>query len=190
LSQVLNRVDSWLIPHTSVPSKVHHHVISQIPQIPKVKVDFHPQKTFASRYSTNKTALYIEPRASITHITPLLVHMMEVVPPEWRFVFLGTQESSRVLMATGTAKKYQDWGKLRVGTIDRWTAAWGPRWDDLGIDEMHSRLLTNMSFYEEELPGVEHLFVFHSDGVLCANSFRDVNDWLEYDWVGAPWYVY
>ena len=114
--------------------------------------------------------------------------MMEVVPPEWRFVFLGTEESSRILRNSGTAKKYQDWGKLRIGTIERWAAAWGPRWDDLGIDEMHSRLLTNTTFYEEELTGVENLFVFHSDGVLCANSFKDLNDWLEYDWVGAPWY--
>lgn len=24
-------------------------------------------------------------------------------------------------------------------------------------------------------------------GILCANSNRSLNDWLDYDWVGAPW---
>ncbi|KAH8599503.1 hypothetical protein B0O99DRAFT_682265 [Bisporella sp. PMI_857] len=25
------------------------------------------------------------------------------------------------------------------------------------------------------------------DSILCANSRRNLDDWLEYDWVGAPW---
>jgi len=112
---------------------------------------------------------------------------MEIVPPEWRDVFLGTEETTRIARRSGTVRRYEDWGKLRIGTLDRWTVAWGRRWDDLGIDEMNSRLLTNQSFYEKELAGVEHLFVFHSDGILCANSHVDLNKWLQYDWVGAPW---
>ena len=27
----------------------------------------------------------------------------------------------------------------------------------------------------------------HVLGILCAQSGRSINDWLDYDWVGAPW---
>lgn len=150
-----------------------------------MKLDLHPTRTFLSRYSASKTAIYIETRHHIHHITPLLLHMMEVVPPEWRFVFLGSEETTARVNTSGPVKRYQEWGKLRVGTIERWVRAWGK--EDVGIDELHSRLLTNSTFYETELKGTEHLLVFHSDSVFCANSNRDVNEFLEWDWVGAPW---
>jgi hypothetical protein len=157
----------------------------QYSQLPTVKLDLHPTRTFLSRYSANKTGLYIESRPHIRHITPLLLHMMEVIPPEWRFVFLGSEETAARVNTSSPVKRYQEWGKLRVGTIERWASAWGK--EDVGIDELHSRLLTNSAFYETELKGTEHLLVFHSDSMLCASSNRDVNDFLEWDWVGAPW---
>ena len=111
--------------------------------------------------------------------------MMEVVPQEWRFVFLGTAETMARVKSSRPVQRYQEYGKLRIGTVDAWLQGWGGV--EAPLDELHSRLLTNTSFYDEELPGVEWLFVFHSDSVLCANSERDLNEWLEYDWVGAPW---
>ena len=178
---------SWLFPHTPLPERLQSSASQRYSQLPKVKIDLHPQRTFQNRYASNKTALYIEPRANIKHLIPLLVHMMEVVPPEWRFVFIGTEETNKIARYSGTVRRYEEWGKLMIRTLDPWSADWGPRWDDLGIDEMNNRLLTNVSFFEDELPGVEHLFVFQSDSILCANSYMDLNDWLQYDWVGAPW---
>lgn len=112
---------------------------------------------------------------------------MEVVPPEWRFVFVGTEDTHRIARYSGTIRRYEDWGKLKLRNIETWASDWGARWAEIGIDEMSNRLLTNTSFYHQELPGVEHLFVFQSDSILCANSGADLNDWLQYDWVGAPW---
>ena len=112
---------------------------------------------------------------------------MEVVPPEWRFLFLGTEDTIRLARKSGTVRRYEEWGKLKLRSVEGWSADWGPRWEDLSIDEMNNRLMTNLSFYEEEMKDVEHLLVFHSDGVLCANAERDLNDWLEWDWIGAPW---
>ena len=114
-----------------------------------------------------------------------MLHMMEVIPPEWRFVFLGTEKTASRVNTSSPVKRYQEWGKLRVGTVESWARVWGK--EDVGIDELHSRLLTNSSFYETELKGTEHLLVFHSDAVFCANSNRDVNEFLGWDWVGAPW---
>lgn len=52
------------------------------------------------------------------------------------------------------------------------------------------RLLTDLRFYDQFLPGVEWLLKFESDAIMCANSDKSLNDWLHYDWAGAPRYVY
>ena len=53
--------------------------------------------------------------------------------------------------------------------------------------EQRNRLLTDAAFYKEYLPAAEWLFMYHADSILCANAENDLNDWLKYDWVGAPW---
>ena len=51
------------------------------------------------------------------------------------------------------------------------------------------RLLTDIRFYDEFLPGVEWLLKFESDSIMCANSDDSLNDWLDYSWAGAPRYA-
>ena len=48
------------------------------------------------------------------------------------------------------------------------------------------RMLTDVRFYDELIPGVEWLLKYESDSILCANSEDSLNDWLDYDWAGSP----
>ncbi|KAI0166298.1 hypothetical protein GGR57DRAFT_510033 [Xylariaceae sp. FL1272] len=48
------------------------------------------------------------------------------------------------------------------------------------------RLLTDPRFYDEFLPGVEWILKYESDSILCANSENSLDDWLQWDWTGAP----
>lgn len=152
--------------------------------LPDFKIDFHPTRTFRNRFSTNRTAVYIETREEIGHVTPLLLHMMQVIPPEWRFVFLGTDDLVHKVNKSSPVRRMIEIGKLRLGTTERWTHKWKGKPD---VHEVNSRLLTNSTFYDEQFPGVEHLLVFRSSAIMCANANRTVNDYLHYDWVGAPW---
>lgn len=34
---------------------------------------------------------------------------------------------------------------------------------------------------------VEWVLMFQTDSIFCANSRASLDDWLNYDWVGAPW---
>ena len=120
--------------------------------------------------------------------------MLTIVPPSWPVVFVASTETASIVRRNQAAARYEELGKLRIVDIEtgegsRWSQPWGRRWDDLSVDEMGNRLLTNLNFYEEELREVEWLLVWHSDAILCANAESDLEDWIGWDWVGAPWYA-
>lgn len=128
-------------------------------------------------YNTSKVALIIEPRA-LPHLAPLIVHMMAVVPPEWRFLFIGSSWSTYSVGRVPSIRHRREAGKIDVVALSRpWNA-------DTGEDI--SRLLTDLRFYDTFLPGVEWIFKFEQDSILCANSPRDLDDWLDWSWAGAP----
>ena len=105
--------------------------------------------------------------------------MISVVPPEWRFLFVGSTDSLNRTNTSETLQLHQASGKLRlreapdVGSID----------SRRKID----RLLTNLTFYEQYVDPAEWLLLLHPDSILCSRSDLTINDWLGYDWVGAPW---
>ena len=50
-----------------------------------------------------------------------------------------------------------------------------------------NRLFTNISFWKQ-VQGDKVLF-FQSDSVMCSNSPHKITDYLDYDYIGAPWDV-
>lgn len=48
-------------------------------------------------------------------------------------------------------------------------------------------MFTDPHLYRTILSPAEHVFVFQPDSIFCANSPKTVNDFLEWDWIGAPW---
>ena len=58
-------------------------------------------------------------------------------------------------------------------------------WNQLqNYKQAYSRLLTSRLFWEK-LP-LEHVLVFQVDSVLCARSSLRIDDFINYDFVGAP----
>ncbi|TGJ72983.1 hypothetical protein EYR41_000103 [Orbilia oligospora] len=149
--------------------------------LPKVSVNYHPNRPPPSPYNETKLALLIETRP-MGHLAPLLLHMITIVPPDWRFLFLGTNESISHLNSSLPVQGHERNGKLDLMLIPENISVAGA--------EETSQTFTNLWFYDEVLGGnrgVEHLLVFQTDSILCANSELSLNDWLQYDWVGAPW---
>lgn len=144
-------------------------------KLPSVKVEYNRGR---SPYNESKLALLIEDRP-LGHIAPLLQHMMSVVPPDWRFLFLGSPESLNETTSSVASQLHQATGKLTMREIPR-NGSWSMR-------ELTNRLLTNMTFFEEYTDPAEWLLVFQADSILCAQSEISLDDWLHYDWVGAPW---
>ncbi|KAI9833828.1 MAG: hypothetical protein M1826_006351 [Phylliscum demangeonii] len=141
--------------------------------VPRITLDFHP-----ARYNESKVALLIENRA-IASIAPLTLHMISVVPPDWRFRFMGSAESIALMNASVAIQRQVQIGKLDLTEIPSNMSTAG--------QEMISRFLTTLWLYETVLQPAEWLLIYQTDSILCANSQRSLNDWLDYDWVGAPW---
>lgn len=148
-----------------------------VEHLPAVEVDWHPKYDPKSQFNATKVALMIEARP-LPHLVPQLLHMISVVPPDWRFKFIGSNKSV-IALSRSFATQYQEAnGKLDMVVLP-------PPWKVDNKEDVN-RLLTDVRFYDEHLQGVEHLLKFESDAIMCANSADSLNDWLEYDWAGAP----
>ncbi|TPX16323.1 uncharacterized protein E0L32_003972 [Thyridium curvatum] len=168
-----------LVPH--LPPAVHDTIRSKFEaarqRIPALGVSWHPAPE-AERPAVvqPKVALLVESRP-IPHLVPQMLHMLAVVPPDWGMVFVGSEESVISVGRSYAIKYWQVAGRLTLLMLP------GP---EIGSKEMVSRLMTNISFYDDYLPGVEYILKFESDSILCANSEKGLNDWLEWSWAGAP----
>lgn len=146
--------------------------------IPSVHLDFEHRPEGASPYNISKVALLIENRVNPI-LSPLILHFMSVVPPDWRFRFMGSIESVEFVNKSRAIRDAVDMGKLDLTYI--------PTNMTTGSQEEISRFLTTLWLYEVVLQPAEWLLVFQTDSMLCANSRQTLNSWLDYDWVGAPW---
>ncbi|KAK1971539.1 hypothetical protein LY78DRAFT_89270 [Colletotrichum sublineola] len=141
--------------------------------LPQISVEY-----AHSPYNHSKVALLIENRPNPI-LAPLMLHFISVVPPDWRFRFMGSVESVKSINQSVAIREQVAAGKLDLTYIPTNMSTAG--------QEMISRYLTNLWLYETVLQPAEWLLVFQTDSILCANSKRNINDYLEYDWIGAPW---
>jgi hypothetical protein len=109
-----------------------------------------------------------------------MLHFMAVVPPEWRFRFMGSPESVAFVNKSSAIREMVRIGKLDLTYIPETMV-------DPKSQEDISKFLTTLELYETILQPAEHLLVFQTDSMLCANSMMSLDDYLDYDWVGAPW---
>ena len=144
--------------------------------MPRVSLAY--QRPAYAQYNVSKVALLIENRP-YAFLAPLMLHFISVVPPDWRFRFMGSEESVASINQSVAIRHQVDIGKLDLTYI--------PPNMSVASTEYISRFLTNLWLYETVLQPAEWLLVFQSDSILCANSRQNIDDYLEYDWVGAPW---
>lgn len=118
----------------------------------------------------------IEPRP-IPHLAPLIIHMISVAPLDWCFLFIGTNESVMHVNQSRAVKYQQDTGKLVLTVLPE-------PWEASGQEKI-ARVLTDIRFYDEFLPDVQWVLKYGYDTILCANSEKSVDDWMEWDWAGT-----
>ncbi|KAH8653402.1 hypothetical protein BX600DRAFT_77638 [Xylariales sp. PMI_506] len=184
LSLVITWWIAGLIPHykPQLQAEFKSRLDEARQKIPSVKIDWHPQPEDVvidprDNYNRTKVALLIEARP-LPHLPSQILHMISVVPQDWRFVFIGSNKSVVSVGRSYATKHQQAIGKLDLMVL--------PEPWEIEAKENIFRLLTDVRFYDEFLPGVEWILKYEYDSILCANSEESLNDWLIWDWAGAP----
>jgi Protein of unknown function (DUF5672) len=134
------------------------------------------QGNFGSNFTIgNKVAAIIENRES-ENLISLILHFHTVLGPEWPIV-LFTQLSPHNLSNSAPWTEGIRDGKFAVQSI--------PSRIGFNSHKAVSSFLTKPWFWEQLAPA-EHVFFFQSDSIICANAPQHVDDYLQYDFIGAP----
>lgn len=105
--------------------------------------------------------------------------MQAVIPPEWSFKFMGSPAALDFMRGSPIIRRLEESGKLEFLPVpDNYSVT-----DRQGL----STMFTDIHLYRDILAPAEHLLVWQPDSIMCANAPTTVNDFLEYDYVGAPW---
>lgn len=130
-----------------------------IPDVPRVYFDYGA----VSPFNASKVALLVENRANPV-LAPLMLHFMSVVPPDWRFRFMGSEESVAAINASVAIQHQVNIGKLDLTYIPKNMSTAG--------QELISRFLTNLWLYETVLQPAEWLLVFQTDSELLFTQLH------------------
>lgn len=125
-----------------------------------------------------KVAFLVETRP-LPHLPALFTHMTNLVPPEWTFKFMGSPTSIAFMRASPLVSRLEVSGKLTIIPL--------PSNYSVSNRESISQMFTDPHLYGDILAPAEHLLVFQPDSIFCANAPTTLNDFLEWDWIGAPW---
>jgi len=126
--------------------------------------------------TSNKVAVIIETRAS-GGIIPLVLHFATVLGPDWPVLIYTPAENFGSFSTSHALVRYIKAGRIVVRPLA--DGIYFPSWDSV------SEFLTEKWMWEDLAPA-EHILIFQGDSIICANSVRSVEDFFEWDLIGAP----
>lgn len=101
----------------------------------------------------------------------------------WPLAILHNDDLSEFVATTKLVSRMTADGRLHTASLERHGFDALPR----NTTDGYSRLLTSPRFWQ--FVNADHVLIFQTDSVLCSLSPWRVDDFLEYDYVGAPWQV-
>jgi Protein of unknown function (DUF5672) len=116
-------------------------------------------------------------------LIPLILHYHAVLGSDWPIVFYTSQQTISEHLQPESNNSSAIWrraveeGRIQVRTIP-------------AVFNMKSRNGVNIYLSRpwlwEQLTPAKHVLIFQADAMLCANAHQTVDDFLQWDWIGAP----
>lgn len=126
--------------------------------------------------TSDKVAVIVETRTA-GNLVPLILHFAGVLGPTWPIlVYTDTQMTGSFSMSA-SLNRMQEMGRVVLRPLPQGMSF--PSWDSV------SNFMVKRWLWDDLAPA-EHILMFQSDSILCANAARSVDDFLEYDLIGAP----
>jgi hypothetical protein len=119
-------------------------------------------------------AVIVENRP-LDNIVPLILHFSTVLGPNWPVVIFTSQEN-RIPSSAPFQRALGD-GGIQIRVL--------PPHVKFHVRDEVSDFLTSPWLWESLAPA-PHVLLFQADSIICSNSPETMEDFLQYDFVGAP----
>jgi hypothetical protein len=109
---------------------------------------------------------------------PLIIHFQSVLGPDWPIVFYTSKQNRDQHFTNQSAiwKRAVDLGSIQVRIIP----------DEFDISQRHGvNLWMSRPWFWEQLAPAKHVLIFQADAMICGNSVRTIDDFLQWDFIGA-----
>lgn len=125
----------------------------------------------------SKVAVILETRP-LPHLVPLILHTIKQLGPEWPFKIYYSSDNGDMVHSDPEIVAHIGTGKIvAVQTYYKFEGAWS--WLRVNRYLAHPRLWKHLA------PAKKVLF-FQSDSTICSKSTAKIDDFMEYDFIGAP----
>ncbi|RDW73558.1 hypothetical protein BP6252_07465 [Coleophoma cylindrospora] len=131
---------------------------------------------------SNKVAVITDTQYT-PRLIPLILHYHSVLGPDWPIVFYTSQETITQHLDPNSKQASAIWsravqdGRIEVRTIP----------DEFNLTSRDGvNIYLSRPWLWESLAPAQHVLIFQTDAIVCANAHRSIDDFLEWDWIGAP----
>ncbi|KAI9733849.1 MAG: hypothetical protein M1818_007116 [Claussenomyces sp. TS43310] len=125
--------------------------------------------------TSNPVAAIIENRP-LTNLIPLILHFAAVLGPDWPIIIFTSLNTTNI-KASAPFERALASSQIRIHAL--------PPQQSFTSHRDVSAFLTGPWFWEQLAPA-SHVLLFQSDSIICANAEQKMEDFLQYDFVGAP----
>ncbi|OAA67825.1 hypothetical protein SPI_00020 [Niveomyces insectorum RCEF 264] len=132
----------------------------------------------------DKVALISDTQYS-PRLVPLILHFHAVLGPDWPIVFYTSNETvdthlRDVNSSSAVWRRAVDSGAIDVRIIP----------DEFNLTTRRGvNLYLSRPWLWEQLAPAKHVLVFQTDAMICGNSHRTMDDFLDWDFIAAPLHV-
>jgi hypothetical protein len=127
----------------------------------------------------DKVAVIVDTRPT-NSLVPIITHFASVLGPEWPIIFLTRASIVNTLAAVNNGsqpfRRLVNAGQVKIIELPSTV----PPFNYEGL----SHFLASSWFWNLLSPA-KHMMLFQTDSMICANSGHRVEDFLEYDFIGA-----
>lgn len=114
--------------------------------------------------------------ARVPNLVPVTLHFANLLGPRWPVVIL-TLKSTWVEPASPPFKRLMAERRIRIHFLPD---------DTVFPDHTSVSLFLTQPWFWEQFVSADRLLLFQADSILCANSATHMDDFVEWDLIGAP----
>ncbi|KAJ4423779.1 hypothetical protein N0V82_001517 [Gnomoniopsis sp. IMI 355080] len=138
-----------------------------------------------AKFPTTQTSLQLTPESpraiiieseNIPNLIPIMLHFVSVLGPSWGMT-LFTLQDRWIEPLSPAFQRHLASGHIEVRFL--------PKDSELTSSQAVSRFLTSPWLWEQ-VSQAKRVLLFQTDSVLCSKSQVAVEDYFQYDFVGAP----